>query len=54
MVDDAKDPAPDVMTFAEFCAFATTYPLQSLMTPLSLLSIEEAKSRSGADFATKC
>ncbi len=30
MADDGEESGPDLMTFAEFCAFATTHPLASL------------------------
>jgi hypothetical protein len=30
MADEEEESVPDVMTFAEFCAFATAYPLETL------------------------
>jgi len=54
MVDDAKDPAPDVMTFAEFCAFATTYPLQSLDDTFISSVDRGSEEQVRGDFATKC
>lgn len=30
MADEEQESVPDVMTFAEFCAFATAYPLETL------------------------